>query len=121
MTRDILVVDDHRSVRDVLRFVLEDACYRVTTAADARQALEHVTAVSPDVVLTDLQMPVMSGTELRTELLARTPTLPVVLMSDDPAIATVAAQHRADGYLAKPFEPDALLAILAGLASSRAA
>ena len=121
MTPHILVVDDHRAVRNVLRFLLEDAGYRVTTAADGRQALEHVTALRPDVVLTDLQMPVMSGTELRTHLRARTPALPVVLMSEDPAIATVAAEYHADGYLAKPFEPDALLAILAQLTFRQAA
>ena len=121
MTRHILVVDDHRAVRDVLRLVLEDAGYRVTTAADARQALEQVTAVPPDVVITDLQMPVMSGTELRRHLLARTPALPVVLMSEDPATATLAAEHGASGYLVKPFEPDALLAILDQLTARRAA
>ncbi len=121
MTRHILVVNDHRGVRDVLRLVLEDAGYRVTTAADGRQALERITALQPDIVLTDLQMPVMSGTELRTQLLARTPALPVVLMSEDPAIATVATEHDADGYLAKPFEPDALLAILARLTPCQAA
>ena len=121
MSQHILVVDDHRGVRDALRFMLEDAGYRVTTAADGQQALEHVTALQPDVVLTDLRMPVMSGTELRTRLLARTPALPVVLMSEDPAIATLAVEHGASGYLAKPFEPEALLAMLTRLTACQAA
>jgi len=121
MTRHILVVDDHRGVRDALRLVLEGAGYHVTTAADGRQALARIAAERPDVVLTDLQMPVLSGTELRARLLAQTPALPVVLMSEDPAVAGLAAVHRADGYLTKPFEPDALFALLARLAPCRAA
>jgi two-component system response regulator MprA len=120
MTRHILVVDDHRGVRDALRFVLEDAGYRVTTAADGHQALERIAAERPDVVLSDLQMPVLSGAELHARLLALDPTLPVVFMSEDPAVAGLAAAHGADGYLVKPFEPDALIALLARLAPCRA-
>src|SRR3712207_6220378 len=108
MPRHILVVDDHSGVRDALRVVLEDAGYRVTTATDGRQALEYIAAERPVVVLTDVQMPVLSGTELRAHLLARVPSLPVVFMSEDPAVAGLAAVHRADGYLTKPFEPETL-------------
>ena len=121
MTRHILVVDDHRGVRDALRLVLEAAAFRVTTAADGQQALARIAAERPDLVLTDLQMPALSGIELHARLRARLPALPVVFMSEDPAVARLAAMHSADGYLAKPFEPDALVALLALLAPCRAA
>ena len=121
MTRHILVVDDHRGVREALRFVLEAAGYRVTIAADGQQALARIAAERPDAVLTDLQMPVLSGTELHARLRALDPTLPVVFMSKDHTVAGHAAAHRADDYLAKPFEPDALFALLARLTPCRAA
>ena len=121
MTRHILIVDDHRGVRAALRLVIESAGYRVTTAANGQQALGYIAAERPDVVLTDVQMPVLSGTELRARLLALAPALPVVLMSEDPAITALAAEHRADASLAKPFEAEALLTILARLAPYQAA
>ena len=110
MTRHILIVDDHRGVRAALRLVLEGAGYRVTTVANGQQALGSIAAERPDVVLTDVQMPVLSGTELRARLLALDPTLPVILMCEEAALA---AAHGADASLVKPFEPEALLAALA--------
>ncbi len=112
MIQHILVVDDHRSVRDSLQIVLEDEGYQVTTAADGRQALDRVKSGRPDVVLTDLQMPVMDGRELCRRLRALIPDLPVIFMTAGGRAQREADEHDAQGFLDKPFAADELLATL---------
>ena len=60
----LLVVDDEKHQRESLQMILEDEGYRVTAAADDRQALSLAAETHPEVVLTDLKMPGMSGMEL---------------------------------------------------------
>ena len=115
MTAHILVVDDHASVRAALQVVLEDAGYTVTTAADGREALDRILADRPDLVLTDLHMPVMDGRALLAELRARTLAVPVVLMSLDTEVRSVAGIAHAAAALTKPFELDQLLQTVAHL------
>jgi two-component system cell cycle sensor histidine kinase/response regulator CckA len=79
----ILVVDDDDLVSGFVRSVLEDDGYTVVEAAGGKQALE-VARTYPgriDLVLTDVMMPRMRGTELAPLLLARRPGIPVVYMS----------------------------------------
>ena len=116
MTTHILVVDDHASVRTALQVVLEDAGYAVTTATDGREALQCILTERPDLVLTDLHMPVMDGRELLAALRARALEVPVVLMSLDADVRTVAQRVQAAGALPKPFALDHLLETIARLA-----
>lgn len=106
----ILVVDDDLDIRDVLSDALEDEGFEVSTAANGREALRCIGVEEPALVLLDLQMPGMNGTELLTTLRAAQLTMPVVLMSADPQAARVADSGQADGYLAKPFDLAAVLA-----------
>ena len=115
MMLHILIVDDHRSVRESLQVILEDEGYRVTTAANGRQALAQVAAACPDVVLTDLQMPVMDGRELRRRLRDIAPAVPVVFMSAGGRTQGKAEDHDAHGFLDKPFAADELLSTLGRL------
>ncbi len=110
--KDVLVVDDHPAVRDVLRMILEEEGYRVTLAADGSTALDRVTESLPDLVITDLHMPVMPGWELPDRILALHRMVPVIFMSTDSNLAALAATHEADAYLAKPFGIDDLLALV---------
>lgn len=103
MNPHILLVDDHRGLRDGLQFILESEGYRVTTAADGARALEAVSTEQPDLVLADLDMPVMAGDELLRRLRAALPALPVVIMSGAVRGAAAAKRAGADAYLAKPF------------------
>ena len=114
MTMHILIVDDHHSVRESLQVILEDEGYRVTTAANGRQALDQVAAACPDVVLTDLNMPVMDGRELCRRLRDIAPGVPVVLMSVL-GRAGREAEDDVQGFLDKPFAADELLATLGRL------
>ena len=116
MPAHILVVDDHRCVRETLQFILEAEGYEVETAANGQQALDRIAAQRPDLVLTDLQMPGMSGWELGRHVTALGLAIPVIFMSVDPAVATLATTHGADAYLVKPFEAGDLLTAASRLA-----
>lgn len=77
----ILVVDDSAMDRQVVSGFLRDAKYQTEFAEDGEEALAHVAATPPDIVLTDMQMPGMGGLALVKELRARYAGIPVVLMT----------------------------------------
>ncbi len=112
-TAHVLIVEDHRWLRDALRLLLEDEGYRVSCAASGRDALEDAARLVPDLVLTDIDMPEMTGPELRRALLAAGIATPVVFMSGNASAASIAAATAADAYIVKPFSIDDLLDVLA--------
>jgi len=103
----ILVVEDDPSLRAMLRLIFELAGYEVAEAAHGRAALDLIRGPQlPDIVLTDLMMPVMNGNEfirrLRSE--SRTASIPIVVMSANAEAAEgVQASERADALMSKPF------------------
>ena len=112
--REILVVDDDRDTREMLRNVLELEGYRVAMAADGREALERLrSGLAPAFVLLDVMMPVMSGAELLTELRndPRFARMPVVLISAFGQIAESLAALAQD-YLPKPIDFERLTDLL---------
>lgn len=113
MAVHILVVDDHQSVRECVRLVLQDAGYEVDAAANGEEAMARVAATRPDLVLTDIEMPVMDGRELACRLRSAAPGIPVIFMSAASARAEAEVQGAAD-YLEKPFTIEQLLATIAG-------
>ncbi|MFC4244539.1 response regulator [Gryllotalpicola reticulitermitis] len=101
----LLIVDDQAAIRDALAVMLDlDPDVNVVgTAGDGRAALASVGALSPDVVLMDLNMPVMGGVEATSRLHSSRPTLPVVVLTtfeDDESILG-ALRAGARGYLTK--------------------
>lgn len=102
------MVDDESSMRVLIRMILESVGCEVVEAAHGAAALVRVQESPPDLVVTDLMMPVMSGRELVERLRddPETASIPIVVISaSSSSIAT-----RADVVLGKPFEPFALLA-----------
>jgi DNA-binding NtrC family response regulator len=111
----ILVVDDERHQRDILKLILEAEGFETIVAGNARQALEEARGGEPiDVVLTDLKMPDKSGIALLTDLQKGQPGLAVVLMTAHGSIdsAVEAMRKGAFDYLTKPLEKDQLLLVL---------
>lgn len=109
----ILVVDDEATIRQLATDVLEDEGYRVLQACHGAQALAIALHEVPDLVLTDWMMPVMNGADLVRQLKknASTRRVPIVLMT---AVGRAAvAKQEVDAILTKPFELDALLALVA--------
>jgi len=113
----VLVVDDEVQITRVLRRSLSGHGYEVQTAADGEEALEAFKSWKPDLVVTDLAMPNMSGLELCRRLRAAS-AVPIIVLSakGDERIEVEALDAGADDYITKPFGMDELLArIRAGL------
>jgi CheY-like chemotaxis protein len=110
----VLVVDDDRSLRVVIRMVLEREGYDVLEAGHGGAALELMDGGRPNLIIADLKMPVMDGAELMGRLRSKptTASIPIVLLSGlvpDPEVSSLA-----DAVLIKPFEPADLLAAIRG-------
>ncbi len=90
----------------------------VTTADGPERALDLLASSGYDVVLTDVQMPQMTGLELLSRLRDGSPGLPVVVMTGDPRITAAQAVIRseADGYLFKPLDPTKMIRMVTRLA-----
>jgi two-component system, OmpR family, response regulator PrrA len=116
----VLVVEDTDSVRRAVSLGLRANGFVVTAVSGAQQALAVLTAVAPDVVLTDLSMPDVDGFELIRTLRARGVDLPIVVMSarDDRLDRMAAASAGADGYLVKPFGLTELCSTVTALADA---
>ncbi len=110
-TRRILVVDDDDSGRELAATILEGAGHSAAVAKDGREAWAAIQADPPDLVLTDLVMPGMSGTELLQAVNETPEPPPVVLMTAFGTLdsAVEATKLGAYGYLAKPLTRDRLL------------
>ena len=107
----ILVVDDKDQMRDVLRKFLDAEGYSVETAADGRDALRKFSENKFELVLSDIKMPAMDGSELLAEILKINPQAIVILMTAFGSIeAAVAAIKRgAADYVSKPFQMEDVL------------
>ena len=111
--RLVFVVEDDADIRDMIRQILELEGYRVLTASDGSEALDHIRHAGerPSVILLDLMMPGMNGWEFRAAQL-KDPTLadiPVVVLSGDGTVAAKAGTMNAAGFLRKPVELATLL------------
>lgn len=113
-TRHILVVDDERDLADLLQYNLQRAGYRVSVARTGRTAIEQASSSSPDLVILDVMLPELSGTEvasrLRTNpLTAETPILMLTAKGEE-VDQIVGLTVGADDYVTKPFSMKVLLA-----------
>ncbi|HOP06101.1 MAG TPA: response regulator [candidate division Zixibacteria bacterium] len=103
--RTVLVVDDEPVIVEVLKEFLELERYRVLTAGDAESALELLEEEMVDVVVSDIMLPGMQGTELLIEVKRKYNPMPVILITgcSKQAAPRRAIETGADGYFAKPF------------------
>jgi CheY-like chemotaxis protein len=117
MPATVLVVDDQPDIRNVIAAILEAEGYRVTTAANGREALDRLAAQPPALVLLDLHTPVMNGWELQRRLATDEPRIAVVFMTAGEQACIEAERHGAAGCLPKPFELDDLVDVVRRFAS----
>jgi CheY-like chemotaxis protein len=108
----ILIAEDERDIRDLIAFTLRFAGYEVLTANNGEEAVQMTQKELPDLVLTDVRMPKMTGYEACKQIKAdpRTQHIPVVFLSAKGQEAEVQSGMAAgaDEYLLKPFAPDQL-------------
>ena len=107
----ILVVDDHREIRDALTRYLEKNGLRVTSAKDAREMDDVLKTASIDLVVLDIMMPGEDGLSACRRLRAQS-EMPILMLTalDEDTDRIVGLEIGADDYLSKPFNPRELLA-----------
>jgi CheY-like chemotaxis protein len=108
----ILIVEDHPTMREAMRLVLEGEGFDISEAGDGRSALAMMRSAPPDLVFLDLNMPGSSGTDVLTQIKADPATAGVHVI----IVTAMGEEGReraitmgADGYFTKPFSPTALL------------
>ncbi len=110
----ILVVEDERPIRDMIRFALERENYRVDTAADAQAARLALAAQRPDLILLDWMMPVTSGIDFARELKANPgfADLPLIMLTarGEESDKVRGLNIGCDDYVTKPFSTAELMA-----------
>ena len=112
MTRRVLVVDDSKSVRMMVVVMLRRSGFEVVESDNGAEGMRLLETSPVDVVITDLNMPVMDGLEMIRTMRARTSTasVPALLMTTDPDESLEQARSAgASGYIVKPVSPDQLL------------
>jgi len=110
----VLVVDDDATMRDVLEMRLQEWGFQVLLAADAREASDLVQRKNPDLVLSDVVIPEMSGLELLREMKGNDPDRPVLLLTAHGTVemAVEAIKEGALDFLTKPLSYPKLRAVL---------
>ena len=110
MTR-VLVVEDEESFSDALTFMLEREGYEVAVAADGNVALEKFEKLGADILLLDLMLPGLPGTEVCRQIRTRS-QVPIIMLTakDGEVDKVVGLELGADDYVTKPFSSRELLA-----------
>ena len=117
----VLVIDDEAGILETLRILLKNEGFTPITALGGKAGLDALETSSPDIVLSDIRMPTISGIEVLAAVKARDPQLPVVLMTAQASMqsAIQAVNEGAFYYIQKPFRNDELVAILRRAAEHR--
>lgn len=111
MSKIILVIEDDGNIRELLRLYLEQEGYSVETAQDGLEGMRTFKRLHPDLVLLDLMMPVMDGTQVIREIRASSKTPVIMLTAKGETFDKVAGlELGADDYITKPFEMRELIA-----------
>ena len=113
-TRQILIVEDEKPIRDMVQFALESDGYEVIEAVDGKQATEKLAQFSPDVILMDWMLPDVSGLELvrRIKRDEVTNEIPIIMLTakTEERDKIEGLDSGADDYITKPFSVKELLA-----------
>lgn len=116
MNKQILVVDDSESIREVLVFSLQSAGYEVLAAGDGKEALQYFDGRSIDLLLTDFHMPNMGGLELIScvRQIDQYRFMPILVLTTETQVDLVreAKKSGATGWMVKPFNTDKLVQTL---------
>lgn len=110
----VLVIEDELSIAEMVRTMLEDEGYRVLLAANGREGLAQLATERPDLVLSDVMMPILDGREVCKALEADPEyrSIPVILMSATNE-SSVRGTCAYTAFLNKPFDMDTLLETIA--------
>ncbi|QKV19611.1 response regulator [Oricola thermophila] len=112
MSKKVLTVDDSRTMREMLRHTLSSAGFEVVTAEDGADGIKKLEESQPDVVITDINMPVMDGFEFIENVRknAEYNRVPILVLTTEsaPEKKQRAQNAGATGWIVKPFDPEKL-------------
>jgi two-component system, chemotaxis family, chemotaxis protein CheY len=116
MKKTILIVDDSESVREVVKFTLENAGYEVLAGMDGNDALQYLNGQTLHLVLTDLHMPHLDGIQLIRAVRAKEDYryVPILLLTTESQATKKqeAKEAGATGWIVKPFVQEKLLEVI---------
>jgi len=109
--KHIFVVDDERTIRDLIKKYMEKEGYKVTLFEDGKNLVNEIRRLNPDLVVLDIMLPGDDGLELCKEI-RKTSDLPIIFVSarDEEFDRVLGLEIGGDDYLAKPFSPRELVA-----------
>ena len=116
MSRTVLAVDDSRTMRDMLRLALTQAGIEARFAEDGLHGLEVLETMTPDVIITDINMPRLDGfgfiEAIRQQDCFR--AIPILVLTTEaaPELRARARAAGATGWIVKPFDDEALVSVL---------
>ena len=102
----ILIVDDSKEIRNILSTFLKEEGFEVYTAENGKKALDLTKEKVIDLIITDLRMPEMDGTQLTKKMKEERPRIGIIIMTAYTSIYTEGDIRKigADDYISKPFE-----------------
>lgn len=117
--RSVLVVDDDEVMREYILLVLQQENYVMHEAVNGKDALSIYKLHSPDLVLTDVEMPEMDGLVLTRTIRESDSNIPIIVMSSDKINLRLAEGVGANNTLHKPLSSDVVLDIIWSLMKTR--
>jgi len=116
MSGKILIVDDSSSLRIAVKIALTAVGYEAEEACDGSEGLQKASNANYDLILTDLNMPVMNGLEMIEQMrtLPKLAGVPIIFLTteSDAGMKQRAKAAGATGWITKPFQPDALVKVV---------
>jgi len=116
MSKKVLIIDDSSLMRQMVSFTLREASFEVLEAENGQQALQKVDGQSFDLIITDLNMPVMDGITFirKARELAAVRYTPILMLTTESQAGKKAEGKAAGatGWIVKPFDPPRLLAVI---------
>ncbi|MGI5986237.1 MAG: response regulator, partial [Oscillospiraceae bacterium] len=112
MSRTVLIVDDEKSIVDILKFNLEKSEYKTICAYDGREGLNLARAKNPDLILLDVMLPYIDGFEVCRTLRSEGINIPIIMITarEEETDKVFGLELGADDYITKPFSIRELLA-----------
>jgi two-component system chemotaxis response regulator CheY len=121
MGKKVIVIDDSKTIREMVRFALEHAGYSIVEAVDGKDGFEKLKSTSDlSMAIVDVNMPNMSGIDMLEALKKGSiaQNVPAIMLTTEGQAALIqrAKQAGARGWMVKPFKPDQLVATVGKLA-----
>jgi two-component system response regulator HydG len=117
----VLIIDDESAIVDTLRILLKNEGFAAHVAFGGKQGIDQISAIQPDIIISDIRMPSVGGLDVLSAAKAHDPDMPVILMTAQASLqsAISAVNDGAFHYVQKPFQNDALVAIVKRAAETR--